>query len=133
MSYRKTHTYRVSLNYYSYDSELESYEYFNPWEFIGSDNDTILIYSYCNHRHSIIINSKTLYNANKKIDEIKTMFKNEKNIIIKKKDIKWEGKPEEVNAVDLISKWWKQKLHILYNPHTKIGKRFALKLIENYF
>lgn len=124
MNYIKTHLYKVIINYSSYDSKLDSYNYFNPWDFIYSDENTILGYSYCDYNHSISINSKTLFNANKKIEEIKNILKNEKNIMIKNKDIVWECSYEKKLASIFISKWCLERL---YSPHTKIGRKHISK------
>ena len=124
MYYKKTHLWEVIINYSSYDSKLESYNYFNPWDFIYSDENTIVGYTYYNYNHSITINSKTLYNANQKIEEIKNIFKNEKNIIIKNKDIIWKCTLEEKKASIIISEWILKKL---YSPYTKIGRKHIHK------
>ena len=124
MFYRKTHLYRVILNYSSYDSKLESYNNFNPWDFIYSDENTIFEYSYYDYNHSIIINSKTLFNANKKIEAIKNILKNEKNINIENKDIVWECSYEKKQASIFISEWCLERL---YSPHTKIGRKHIYK------
>ena len=128
MYYRKTHLYRVIIKYSSYDSKLESYNHFNPCDFIYSDENTIFEYSYYDYNHSISINSKTLFNAQKKIEELKKIFKNEKNIIIENKDIIWEYSLEQKKASIIISEWCLEKL---YSPRTKIGRKHISKYYKD--
>ena len=123
-NYKKTHPRRVSIFYTSYDSDLESYAFFNPWNFINSDENNILIYSYCNKKHTIIINSKTFDFAIETIKKIKIILEKEKNIIIQNKHISWQYNDKEHRAAQYIGKWC---IEHLYNPRTHIGHKYISK------
>ena len=106
-NYKTTHPYRVSLNFTFMNNCLKESNLFNPWNYMESDEKSILFYLYYKNKHSIIINGKTLHIAIDKIKIIKNILIKEINIDIKKNDIIWDKNIKEYKKIKIISEWWK--------------------------